>query len=113
MRLGLVGLPVGAGLVNASPDRGQGLWLPGESPVPAGAQDPAHHPELAAQRDLLNRLIGCLHHCLSQRVYYDETTAFLRPRNPISNSLLDSDCASDVFPGVVAAGGPGDGLSCA
>jgi transposase len=30
----------------------------------------------AAQRNLFNRLIGCLHHCLTQRVLYDENTAF-------------------------------------
>jgi transposase len=30
----------------------------------------------AAQRNLFNRLIGCLHHCLTQRVLYDEATAF-------------------------------------
>jgi transposase len=30
----------------------------------------------SAQRNLYNRLLGCLHHCLSNRVPYDETTAF-------------------------------------
>ncbi|MFE4333844.1 transposase [Streptomyces sp. NPDC056831] len=30
----------------------------------------------AAQRNLFNRLIGCLHHCLSHRVPFNETVAF-------------------------------------
>jgi transposase len=30
----------------------------------------------AAQRNLFNRLLGCLHHCLATRQHYDETTAF-------------------------------------
>jgi len=30
----------------------------------------------AAQRNLFNRLLGCLHHCLQTRQHYDETTAF-------------------------------------
>ncbi|MET7931937.1 IS110 family transposase [Streptomyces sp. NPDC005349] len=30
----------------------------------------------AAQRNLFNRMIGCLHHCLTKRVCYDEATAF-------------------------------------
>ena len=30
----------------------------------------------AALRNLSNRLLGCLHHCLQQRVHYDEATAF-------------------------------------
>jgi hypothetical protein len=30
----------------------------------------------AAQRNLFNRLLGCLHHCLTQRVPYAEITAF-------------------------------------
>ena len=30
----------------------------------------------AAQRNLFNRIIGCLHHCLNQRVHYSETAAF-------------------------------------
>ncbi|MER7203820.1 IS110 family transposase [Streptomyces sp. CB01635] len=33
----------------------------------------------AAQRHLFNRLLGCLHHCLTRRVPYDETTAFPPP----------------------------------
>lgn len=36
----------------------------------------------AAQRNLFNRLIGCLHHCLTQRIHYDETTAFPPPSKP-------------------------------
>ncbi|WP_438290617.1 IS110 family transposase [Streptomyces sp. HUAS TT7] len=35
----------------------------------------------AAQRHLFNRLLGCLHHCLTQRVRYDETTAFPPPES--------------------------------
>lgn len=30
----------------------------------------------AAQRNLFNRLLGCLHHCLQNRVRYDESVAF-------------------------------------
>jgi transposase len=30
----------------------------------------------AAQRNLFNRLLGCLHHCLNQRTHYDEDAAF-------------------------------------
>ncbi|MGW8954787.1 IS110 family transposase [Streptomyces sp. NPDC055709] len=30
----------------------------------------------AAQRNLFNRMIGCLHHCLIQRVHYSEAVAF-------------------------------------
>jgi transposase len=30
----------------------------------------------AAQRHLFGRLLGCLHHCLTTRQHYDETTAF-------------------------------------
>jgi transposase len=30
----------------------------------------------AAQRNLFNRLLGCLHHCLATRQHYNETTAF-------------------------------------
>ncbi|MEV8100746.1 IS110 family transposase [Kitasatospora sp. NPDC085879] len=30
----------------------------------------------SAQRNLYNRLLGCLHHCLTKRVHYDENTAF-------------------------------------
>ena len=31
---------------------------------------------VAAQRNLFNRLLGCLHHCLVTGTYYDETRAF-------------------------------------
>lgn len=33
----------------------------------------------AAQRNLFNRMIGCLHHCLTQRVHYSEAVAFPTP----------------------------------
>jgi transposase len=33
----------------------------------------------AAQRNLFNRLLGCLHHCLTTRVPYDENIAFPKP----------------------------------
>lgn len=36
----------------------------------------ANDRHTAAQRNLFNRLIGCLHHCLTQRILYDEATAF-------------------------------------
>ena len=31
---------------------------------------------IAAQRNLFNRLIGCLHHCLVTRQHYNEQIAF-------------------------------------
>jgi hypothetical protein len=31
---------------------------------------------VAAQRNLFNRLIGCLHHCLETRQHYNESIAF-------------------------------------
>ncbi|MEY9872856.1 transposase [Streptacidiphilus sp. MAP12-33] len=34
----------------------------------------------AAQRNLFNRLLGCLHHCLTTRTHYDESTAFSPPQ---------------------------------
>lgn len=34
----------------------------------------------AAQRNLFNRLIGCLHHCLGTRVLYSEAAAFHQPQ---------------------------------
>jgi transposase len=37
-----------------------------------------HHA--AAQRNLFNRLIGCLHHCLATRQPYNETIAFPNPQ---------------------------------
>jgi len=36
----------------------------------------------AAQRNLFNRMIGCLHHCLTHRVHYTEAAAFPSPSNP-------------------------------
>lgn len=36
----------------------------------------------AAQRNLFNRLLGCLHHCLTHDIHYDETTAFPAPTSP-------------------------------
>jgi transposase len=33
----------------------------------------------AAQRNLFNRMLGCLHHCLTERIPYDEQTAFPNP----------------------------------
>jgi hypothetical protein len=34
----------------------------------------------AAQRNLFNRLLGCLHHCLAAGQTYNETIAFQLPR---------------------------------
>lgn len=34
----------------------------------------------AAQRNLFNRMIGCLHHCLTRRTHFDEAVAFPAPR---------------------------------
>ncbi len=39
-----------------------------------------HHA--AAQRNLVNRLLGCLHHCLRTRQTYNEHAAF--PTAPVS-----------------------------
>ncbi|MEU2496534.1 IS110 family transposase [Streptomyces sp. NPDC007883] len=36
----------------------------------------------AAQRNLFNRMLGCLHHCLTKRTPYDELTAFPTPPAP-------------------------------
>ncbi len=36
----------------------------------------AGDPHVAAQRNLFNRLLGCLHHCLQTRTRYDEQAAF-------------------------------------
>ncbi|MFD0443109.1 transposase [Streptomyces indonesiensis] len=36
----------------------------------------------AAQRNLFNRLLGCLHHCLTHGIHYDEATAFPAPTSP-------------------------------
>jgi transposase len=36
----------------------------------------------AAQRNLFNRMLGCLHHCLTKRSTYDELTAFPTPTTP-------------------------------
>jgi transposase len=33
----------------------------------------------AAQRNLFNRFLGCLHHCLTERITYNETVAFPTP----------------------------------
>ncbi|MFG2260141.1 IS110 family RNA-guided transposase [Streptomyces mirabilis] len=37
----------------------------------------------AAQRHLFNRLLGCLHHCLTKRTVYDEGTAFPSSESPV------------------------------
>ncbi|MGW5063896.1 IS110 family transposase [Streptomyces sp. NPDC004096] len=39
----------------------------------------------AAQRNLYNRFLGCLHHCLTNRIPYDETTAF--PTKPVASAV--------------------------
>ncbi len=36
----------------------------------------------AAQRNLFNRMLGCLHHCLTKRTHYDEATAFPASQAP-------------------------------
>jgi hypothetical protein len=36
----------------------------------------AGNPHAAAQRNLFNKLLGCLHHCLRTGQPYHETTAF-------------------------------------
>lgn len=40
---------------------------------------------ISALRNLFNRMIGCLHHCIDQHVNYDETIAFpTRPKHPLT-----------------------------
>lgn len=41
-----------------------------------GRRKAAGDRNIAAQRDLFNRMIGILHHCLETRTRYDENTAF-------------------------------------
>ncbi|MFF8975148.1 transposase, partial [Streptomyces sp. NPDC014995] len=36
----------------------------------------AEERHVAAQRNLFNRMLGCLHHCLTHHIPYDEQTAF-------------------------------------
>lgn len=36
----------------------------------------AEERHTAAQRNLFNRMLGCLHHCLTQQIAYDEKIAF-------------------------------------
>jgi len=50
----------------------------------------------AAQRNLFNRLIGCLHHCLDARQTYNENTAS-RPPRPPPRRPLDNLSAWDVL----------------
>jgi transposase len=38
-------------------------------------------PHVAAQRNLFNRLLGCLHHCLTTGTHYDEAVAFPTSRD--------------------------------
>ncbi|MFL1897703.1 IS110 family transposase [Streptomyces tauricus] len=38
---------------------------------------------ISALRNLFNRMIGCLHHCLAKQVHYDETMAFPSRLEPI------------------------------
>jgi transposase len=61
------------------------LWAFAALTASPGAR--AHHDRrkaagdrhVAAQRNLFNRMIGVLHHCLHTRQRYDENTAFRRP----------------------------------
>jgi transposase len=68
----------------------------------------------AAQRNLFNRLLGCLHHCLTQRQAYQEHMAFPPQREqvaPPQDSSLDTgaaqgraakNCRSTAFGGLTA-----------
>ena len=47
--------------------------------LPPVARTPDRH--VAAQRNLFNRLLGCLHHCLHTGQTYNEATAFPTPSN--------------------------------
>jgi hypothetical protein len=40
----------------------------------------------AAQRNLFNRLLGCLHHCLATRQHYNEATAFPNSSKKLPNA---------------------------
>lgn len=37
----------------------------------------------AAQRNLFNRFLGCLHHCLTRSIDYDESTVFPTHTEPV------------------------------
>jgi hypothetical protein len=51
----------------------------------------------AAQRNLFNRLLGCLHHCLATGQHYNENTAFPPPpHQQHTPKQLDNLTASDV-----------------
>ena len=53
---------------------------------------------VAAQRNLFNRLLGCLHHCLHTRQTYDEATAFPTTSNADRTPRrLTRSAAWDVF----------------
>ena len=52
---------------------------------------------VAAQRNLFNRLLGCLHHCLHTRQTYNEAIAFPTPHTPPRPAPLDKITAWDVF----------------
>ena len=52
---------------------------------------------VAAQRNLFNRLVGCLHHCLHTRQTYSEAVAFPPPQTPRLPAPLDKIRAWDVF----------------
>ena len=51
----------------------------------------------AAQRNLFNRLLGCLHHCLHTRQHYNEDIAFPPPTPTQPTRQLDKLKAWDVF----------------
>jgi hypothetical protein len=52
---------------------------------------------VAAQRNLFNRMIGILHHCLATRTKYDKYTAFPPPIPTRQPPQLDKLNAWDVF----------------
>ncbi len=55
---------------------------PGARPLRPTQSRTARDRHTAAQRDLFNRLLGCLHHCLRTRQTYNEHAAF--PTAPVS-----------------------------
>ncbi|MFI1337849.1 transposase [Streptomyces sp. NPDC020845] len=60
------------------------VWALTASPRPSPLRPPTQSQRdrhTSAQRNLFNRLLGCLHHCLTHGIHYDEATAFPAPTN--------------------------------
>lgn len=89
-------------------DRSRMSAVPGELPRALGTVAPravrsspgarAHYDRrradgdrhTAAQRNLFNRMLGCLHHCLTRRTVYDEGTVFPPSATPLLRPPLEA-----------------------